>query len=150
MPRKDSEKRKAARKAYNKSPKGKTTQRARRCTPEYRAVDNEREQTPKYRATRIKYRKEIKRSVFAHYDTKCSWPGCNITDEDMLQIDHIDGGGRKHYEEMGGGGGRLYRWLLENNFPAGFRILCANHNWKHKANMERAKAAAEHAEAVAV
>lgn len=46
---------------------------------------------------------------------------------DCLQMDHVDGGGRKHLEEIGQS--QLYIWLKRNNFPAGFRVLCANCNF---------------------
>jgi hypothetical protein len=71
---------------------------------------------------------------------KCQWPdGCDITDPEMLQVDHIDGhgAGYRQSKEIGGLGHVLYRWLISNNFPPGYRLLCANHNWKHHANKRR-------------
>ena len=46
-----------------------------------------------------------------------------------LQVDHIYGGGKKHKAQLGGADGTLFfRWLKQNNFPDGYRILCANCN----------------------
>src|SRR5208282_1772581 len=85
----------------------------------------------------IKHRDEIKEKVFNHYGHKCMWmEGCEIIDSDMLQIDHINGEGNIHRRETELIGISFYRWLINNNFPEGFRLLCANHNWKHKANRE--------------
>ena len=71
-----------------------------------------------------KYLKEksnrIKEQVLDHYSHKCQWEGCKITDSDMLQIDHIEGSGKKHKREIGRV--TLYDWLIKNNFPEGFRL----------------------------
>lgn len=73
---------------------------------------------------------ERRQLVFARYGTTCK---CCGQDKplDKLQIDHVDGGGRKHFKEIGFG--RLYAWLIKNDFPAGFITLCADCNfaWGH-------------------
>jgi hypothetical protein len=98
-------------------------------------ADEIKEYSRKYRkANGSKYRK----MVFAHYGERCSWPGCNVVDYDMLQIDHINGGGNAHRKEVKSD--RLPKWLIEHGYPDGFRILCANHNQKHAADLKRAKA----------
>lgn len=97
----------------------------------------------KCRENRRRWCAGFKKTVFDYYGCKCQWSsGCDVTDPDMLQIDHINGDGYKHRKEIGGGGIRMYQWLIRNNFPPGFRLLCANHNWKYRANMVRAKEAA--------
>lgn len=64
--------------------------------------------------------------VFNHYKQKIiSCVCCKETDLDMLEMDHINGGGTKHRKEIGT---RLSIWLIKNNFPSGFQILCANCN----------------------
>lgn len=81
--------------------------------------------------------KRIKEEVFSHYEYKCQWPdGCDVTDSDMLQIDHIQSDGAID-RQRGLIGGKLYRYLIKYNFPKGYRLLCANHNWKHRANQYR-------------
>ena len=55
---------------------------------------------------------------------------CECCGEDrfeFLAIDHINGGGGKHRKELGSGAA-IPRWLIKNNFPPGFRILCHNCN----------------------
>ncbi len=90
------------------------------------------EERAKSRAREIK----IRERVFEHYGERCSWPGCNVSDMDMLQLDHIGGGGNKHRREVGKGQ-QFYRYLIKNGFPAGLRVLCANHNFKHHAILRR-------------
>lgn len=47
----------------------------------------------------------------------------------FLAIDHIKGNGNAHRRETGlSGGHHFYSWLINQNFPAGFRILCHNCN----------------------
>jgi hypothetical protein len=73
---------------------------------------------------------------------KCQWPdGCDVCDPDMLQIDHIDGNGAgyRQQRELGALGYALYRWLIQNHFPNGYRLLCANHNLKQHAIKRREK-----------
>jgi hypothetical protein len=58
--------------------------------------------------------------------------GCGCKDYEILEIDHIGGGGCKHRREIGMGN-NIYRWLAVNNFPPGFRVLCPTCNKKaHK------------------
>lgn len=73
------------------------------------------------------YRQIIRSKVFDHYGHICV--GCGENDPFVLSIDHIGGGGNKHRRELGGlnrGGNTTYRWLIKNNFPQGFRVLCSN------------------------
>lgn len=51
---------------------------------------------------------------------------CNIDDISLLTIDHINGGGGKHKIEN-----RIkdiYTWLIDNNYPDGYQVLCHNCN----------------------
>lgn len=62
---------------------------------------------------------------------------CGIVDEVFLTLDHVNGGGNKHRNEIspdvkrwgGGGGCKLYRWLKKNKYPRGFQVLCFNCNF---------------------
>jgi hypothetical protein len=57
---------------------------------------------------------------------------CDICGElhiEFLCIDHIDDNGASHRRELGPGGGRIYRYLLNNNFPEGYQVLCNNCNY---------------------
>ena len=44
----------------------------------------------------------------------------------FLSIDHIEGGGTKHRIAIGRSS--FYPWLIKNNYPKGFRVLCYNCN----------------------
>jgi hypothetical protein len=61
--------------------------------------------------------------VLSHYGEKCIC--CGESELKFLTIDHIDGGGNSHREKIGS---NIYRWLIKNSFPQGFRILCFNCN----------------------
>jgi hypothetical protein len=72
-----------------------------------------------------------KMKCLVHYSSakpECCWAGCNVTDTDMLQIDHIHNNGASNKKDYGTG--KLYVWLIKNNMPEGYQVLCANHNWK--------------------
>lgn len=79
------------------------------------------------------YHLELKLEVLTHYGPsgklKCSWPDCDVTDPDMLSLDHINNNGA---EERGreGGGIKIYSRLRKENFPLGYQTLCHNHQWK--------------------
>jgi len=68
---------------------------------------------------------ELKKMVFGHYSKgifKCVW--CGYTDVRALTIDHMNGDGAKHRREIKGGD--IKRWIIKNNFPDGFQIMCMN------------------------
>jgi hypothetical protein len=58
---------------------------------------------------------------------KCSV--CGETHIEFLEIDHINNDGGIHRKEIGGSG-YLYHWLINNNFPDGYQVLCRNCNIK--------------------
>lgn len=75
------------------------------------------------------YGKTIKNRVMAHYgngESKCV--SCGFSDINALSIDHVNGNGSSHRKEVGSGG-RFYHWLIRNNYPLGFQVLCYNCNW---------------------
>jgi len=51
---------------------------------------------------------------------------CGENHIEFLTIDHIHGGGNKHSKRIKNNS--LYQWLINNNFPKGFRVLCYNCN----------------------
>lgn len=72
-------------------------------------------------------RRELKLDVLQHYSggtPECSC--CNERRIEFLVIDHIDGGGNEHRKTVKPN--RLHRWLIDNNYPPGFRVLCSNCN----------------------
>lgn len=73
-----------------------------------------------------KYYVALRLEVLSHYSNGSPFCSCcGISFLEFLSIDHIDGGGRKHRQEIGS---HLYSWLRRNNFPKGFRVLCHNCN----------------------
>jgi hypothetical protein len=59
---------------------------------------------------------------------------CGETEPAFLTIDHINNDGAAHRRDVNngirrGGGKKIYSWLIANNFPSGFQILCMNCNW---------------------
>jgi hypothetical protein len=91
----------------------------------YYAIKENREKNQKQH--RIHHYEE-KDLVFNHYGGyKCAC--CGIEEKAFLSIDHINGGGNKHRRSIGiksGSGVHLYHWLVVNEFPEGFRVLCMN------------------------
>ena len=75
------------------------------------------------------YVRRLKDKIFAVYGDSCIC--CGEDERVFLQVDHIDGGGNTHRKEVTGekqGGFPFYLWIIKNDFPAGFQILCANCN----------------------
>ncbi len=72
----------------------------------------------------------IKLAVLCNYGMECA--SCGIDDPDVLNIDHVDQRGSAHRKAILGNGGsnKMYRWLITEGFPDGFRTLCYNCNIK--------------------
>lgn len=85
------------------------------------------------------YHRDLRRrysaEAFAAYGGKCTC--CGEERLEFLTFDHPDGGGRKHREAIGvGGGSNFARWLAREGYPEGYRLLCYNCNmalgyWKY-------------------
>lgn len=68
-----------------------------------------------------------KLKVLIHYGgdpPKCACCGERIVE--FLCIDHINGGGNKHIKKITHN--KFYAWIVRNNFPEGFQVLCYNCN----------------------
>jgi hypothetical protein len=87
---------------------------------------------PNYNLRCKRYQSKMKLLVLDAYGHSCEC--CGEKEILFLTVDHINGGGRKHTQEIGGRGHNLYRWLVKHNFPQGFRILCFNCNCGRAAN----------------
>lgn len=73
---------------------------------------------------KAKAKRKFKRNlILDHYGRQCAC--CGERHEEFLGIDHIYGGGRQHKLRVQN---KLYDWLITNNYPEGFRILCHNCN----------------------
>jgi len=81
----------------------------------------------KYRAQRKRWREKVKDEVLAAYGDKCAC--CGESTHEFLCIDHVNGRGNEHRRKLGSPGGHtFYSWLIKNNFPEGYRVLCYNCN----------------------
>jgi len=83
----------------------------------HRAQNTERQRAGRQRKRQL---------VLDHYGRSCAC--CGATDQ--LTVDHIDGGGKLHRAEIGSfkAGHLMNTWLVKNNFPEGFQILCLSCN----------------------
>lgn len=61
----------------------------------------------------------------AYGGPKCSC--CGETLLEGLSIDHIGGGGAEHRRELKKT--VFYKWLRDNGFPSGYRVLCMTCNF---------------------
>lgn len=75
----------------------------------------------------LEKREKVRQKVFAYYGDSCVC--CGEHDPIFLCIDHINNDGKKHREVNNVKTGNMfYRWLVKNNFPSGFQVLCYNCN----------------------
>lgn len=80
-------------------------------------------------------RNKVKDIVFNGYGGyRCTC--CSETHHNMLQLDHVqnDGNHQRSSISCKNSGMVLYRWIIANNFPKIFQILCANCNWSKRMN----------------
>ena len=87
----------------------------------------------------IAKRKRIRSATFAAYGGEiCAC--CGEKESKFLTIDHINNDGaakRKQIYPQGKGntaGYHTYQWLVKNNFPAGYQVLCMNCNYGKRMN----------------
>lgn len=77
---------------------------------------------------------EQKKNVIFHYSKgKMCCGCCGETTFKFLTINHKKKDGAKHRKELNNGNGRtsggvIYRYLIRNDFPKGYNILCYNCN----------------------
>jgi len=76
------------------------------------------------------YRDNNRLQVISHYspELKCQCPGCNESHYEFLTIDHVNNNGAAHRGEIGLGGGKLYKSIIEEDFPDDYQVLCYNCN----------------------
>lgn len=73
------------------------------------------------------YRDRLRSAAYDAYGG-ASCRCCGDDHLEFLTLDHINGGGGKHREQVGTGD-KIHRWLRDNNYPPGFRVLCFNCNY---------------------
>jgi hypothetical protein len=83
----------------------------------------------KVKARRQAHGQKLKETVLSHYSggiPKCAC--CGEQNMAFLSIDHVEGGGNKQMCELKRRGNGFYRWLRNNGYPSGYRVLCMNCN----------------------
>lgn len=71
---------------------------------------------------------ELRDAAIDKYGGKCvcqSGSPCQENWRPYLHLDHINGGGNKHRQELKGSK-KFYSWLKRNDYPAILQLLCAN------------------------
>ena len=68
---------------------------------------------------------------YSNYDIKCNC--CGERQMEFLSIDHVNNDGAEHRRTAKNSHGHLtgnhiIYWLIQNNYPPGFQILCMNCN----------------------
>lgn len=84
--------------------------------------------TDEERKERVRQNSRRKRAaVFNHYSNgKVECVCCGEKMFEFLSIDHINNDGAKHRREIHTE--NLAGWLIKNNFPQGFQVMCMNCN----------------------
>lgn len=72
-------------------------------------------------------------NVLTNGEGTCRW--CGQGDQDVLTIDHINNDGARHRRELKSA--NIYRWLVQNDYPPGFQVLCFNCNVKKEVMRRR-------------
>lgn len=75
-----------------------------------------------------RYHAAVRAKVLTHYSPyappRCACCGA----ADRLTIDHVNGDGAEHRKELFGDPNRAYAgfylWLIKQNFPSGYQVLC--------------------------
>ena len=134
-------------KAYQKEYDSRLIHKAKRkvyeSTPERKAYQKEYSLKPEYKAGQKEHRENIRLKVLQYYSkhlSKSDIPCCRCCGEkshnEFLALDHIAGKKEMDSEpelvKLGYSSSLkslpLLTWIIKNNFPKGFQILCHNCN----------------------
>jgi len=107
------------------------------CTDKCRLTASTRRNYTKNRTKKLKQLRDshlrLKTEVLTHYGPngvlQCCWEGCNVSDVDVLSLDHVNNNGAEERKTTGNGVG-VYRKVKKNKFPVEYQTLCMNHQWK--------------------
>ena len=78
----------------------------------------------KRNAAKRKLYKHRRKLVVTAYGGKCDC--CGEKYYEFLSIDHVGGGGTRERKKMNGK--RFFNYLINNNYPKNYRLLCHNCN----------------------
>ena len=136
------EKAKTHRKKYRDRPENKEKRKEYESTLEFKAKRKEYQSTPENKEKLKKYRDSTRFKMLQYYSkyfSNSDIPCCRCCGEshiEFLAIDHI--AGRKEMDsepelvKLGYSSSlvsnKLYVWIIKNNFPKGFQVLCHNCN----------------------
>jgi hypothetical protein len=119
----DPDKSKAAVKKWRKE----NPERSKQLQRDYLARNPEKRNEFRKQA-RIR-RQETRLTVLKHYGgdpPECAC--CKEKHLEFLCVDHVNGGGNKHRRQLKRATERFFAWLIEQDFPTGYRVLCHNCN----------------------
>ena len=131
------------------TPEWKEKRRLERITPKAKATTKTRNQRPDVKARNKQYhsdhylivkdvqyeqakKREEDRKIICwnHYtnnDIKCKC--CGEKHTEFFSLDHIYNNGAHHRKQVSGS---MYKWIIDNNFPPIFQLLCMNCNWSRR------------------
>lgn len=92
--------------------------------------DYYRKKPEKVKKSIAKHFQKLRLKIIDHYtkgQRKCMCPGCDIDILEFLQIDHINNDGDADRKRFGRGPA-FYYYIIKNNFPKKYQILCMNCN----------------------
>ena len=124
MPRKDKEERNQYQKKWRERNHERDKEKNRKYRRKY--VETHREKIREFARNKSRSWKVLILSHYGGEHPQCEC--CGESESKFLTVDHIKGGGKKHRKAIGKHGNTFYRWLVQNEYPSGFRILCYNCN----------------------
>jgi hypothetical protein len=94
----------------------------------------------RHRVADKKYYNKLRDAAFDKLGNRCANPNCRwlnedgtfgCTDKDMLQIDHVDGGGVQEHKALKYNHSRFHKKVIADT-TGKYQLLCANCNWKKR------------------
>lgn len=85
------------------------------------------------------YHRKLKQDIVAFFGGKCSNPDCSAADWRILEVNHLNSGGKEDTKKYGGNH-RLYRAILDGTRPTNdLNLLCASCNALYEHEVGRRK-----------
>lgn len=103
----------------------------------WRTTNRDKDREQKARSCRAMHQRR-RSIVLKAYGGKCAC--CTESEPAFLALDHKDGAGNAHRRSLhkngknAGGSTRIYTWVIRNNFPESFQLLCHNCNFAKSHN----------------